>query len=233
MIKPIDKKSIYEEITYEIIRQIKNGLWRPGEKITGEVALAEAFGVSRNSIREALKALELSGLIVSRPGKGTFLSEDAFTHINRMELLSTIKETTSYDKLMETRLIVEPQLAYLAAKRANEQDIQELEELLKEQQQAVKEGCYNIILGIKFHMRIMEASDNEILVKFMNSITDELCAHRFARVSSYFDGVTLSNELDEHSEMLELIKAREADLVKNKVYDHIKNAKDILRDIEI
>lgn len=233
MIKPIDKKSLYEEITQEIIFQIKNGLWMPGEKITGEVALAEAFGVSRNSIREALKALELSGLIISKPGKGTFVSIDAFTHINRMELVSTIKETESYDELMETRLIIEPQLAYLAAKRAKAQDIQELKTILEEQKQAVKEGTYNVSLGIKFHMRLMEASDNEILVKFMNSITDELCAHRFIRVSSYFDGVTLSNELDEHSEILECIKAGKADLVKQKIYDHIKNAKDILRDIEI
>jgi len=232
-IKPIDRKSLYEEITTEIIHLIKTGQWKPGDKITGEVALAEAFGVSRNSIREALKALELSGIIVARPGKGTFLAVDAMQHINRMELVSTIKGTQSYDELMETRLIVEPQLAYLASKRASKTDIDELKQLIKEQSEAVENGSYNITLGLKFHNKIMEASRNEVLAKFMNSIADELCAQRFVQISRYFDGHTLAHELQEHQEILDHIAAGEADLAKEKVYTHIKNAKDSLRKIEI
>lgn len=233
MIKPIDRKSLYEEITNEILSLIKSGQWIPGDKITGEVALAEAFGVSRNSVREALKALELSGIIVARPGKGTFLAIDAMQHINRMELVSTIKGTDSYDELMETRLIVEPQLAYLAAKKATAEDIEDLQVLLEEQKSAVEEGTYNIILGLKFHMRLMEASRNEVLAKFMYSIADELCAQRFVQISRYFDGKTLAHELNEHRDILECVKAGKADEVKQKVYDHIKNAKDVLRKIEI
>lgn len=233
MIKPIDRKSLYEEITNEVIALIKNGNWQPGEKITGEVALAEAFGVSRNSVREALKALELAGIIVAMPGKGTYLSMDVMQHINRMELVTAIKGTNSYDELMETRLIVEPQLACLAAKRATQEDIKELKELLKEQELAVEDGTYNITLGLKFHMKIMETSRNEVLYKFMSSIADELCAQRFVQISRYFDGTTLAHELKEHNVILGHITRGEADLAKEKVYNHIKNAKDSLRDIQI
>lgn len=233
MIKPIDRKSLYEEITTEIIKMIKEGSFKPGEKITGEVALAEAFGVSRNSVREALKALELSGIIVARPGKGTFLSLDAFQHINRMELVSTIKGTDSYDELMETRLIVEPQLAYLASKRATKEDLEELRVLLEEQKSAVEDGTYNITLGLKFHMKILDTSRNKVLAKFMHSIGDELCAQRFVQISRYFDGHTLAHELKEHSEILDHIVAGEAEEAKQKLYTHIKNAKDTLSKIEI
>ncbi len=72
----------------------------------------------------------------------------------------------------------------------------------------------------------MEASRNEVLAKFMNSIADELCAQRFVQISRYFDGHTLAHELQEHQEILDHIAAGEADLAKEKgVYPYKKMRK--------
>ena len=163
MIKSIEKKSIYEEITLELIRLIKEKHWGPGDKIMGEKAMAEAFGVSRNSVREALKALEISGLIETRQGSGTFVSKDSAQNINRLELVNTIKETNSFNELMETRLIIEPQLVCLACLRATDEELDELSSLVDENRRAALNEGFTLDMGLGFHRRIMELSGNKIL----------------------------------------------------------------------
>ena len=71
MIKPVSKTTLYEEVIKQIISMIKEGKWIPGDKIPGELSLSESFNVSRNIIREALKSLELSGIVEAKPGKTT------------------------------------------------------------------------------------------------------------------------------------------------------------------
>ncbi|MCD6435943.1 MAG: FadR family transcriptional regulator [Clostridiales bacterium] len=232
MIKPLNKTNIYEEVLHEIIKMIKTESWKSGEKIPGEVALAEAFDVSRNSIREALKALELSGIITAKAGKGTFLSENVFNNIRRMELTWALRDADSLDELVQTRLIIEPELAALAALNANSKDIEEMNEIIKHTIDITINDKYTIEEGMKFHLRMVKASKNELLTKFMNSIVDELCVHRLLRVKKYTDKKLILEEMEEHQLIVELIKQGEADKVRGIVKKHIMRVKDFYYDKE-
>ncbi|GAA0737551.1 FadR/GntR family transcriptional regulator [Clostridium oceanicum] len=221
MIKPASRTTLYEEVTKQIIQMVKDGKWMPGDKIPGEIALSEAFEVSRNCIREALKSLELSGIIKAKPGRGTFLSQDCLRNINRMELLSVLKSESSIKELMETRLIIEPELGFLAAQRADEEDISELEALLKESIETIKKGTYTTEIGLDFHMIIAKASKNNILSKFLSSITDQLLAQRFLNIHRYLDNKELLKEVENHNHILDCIKNRDCEKTKKLLYNHI------------
>jgi|LGVE01.1.fsa_nt_gb GntR family transcriptional repressor for pyruvate dehydrogenase complex len=226
MIKPLNKTNIYEEVLHEIIKLIKEESWKSGEKIPGEIALAEAFDVSRNSVREALKALELAGIITAKAGKGTFLAENVFNNIRRMELTWVLRDTDSLDELVQTRLIIEPELAALAAQNANSQDIREMNEVIEHTIEITNNDKYTIEEGMKFHLRMIESSKNEILTKFMNSIVDELCVHRLLRVKKYTDKKLIIEEMKEHQLIVELIEQGEVEKVREIVKNHIMRVKD-------
>ena len=232
MIKPLNKTNLYEEILKEIIRLIKKESWKSGEKIPGEIALAEAFGVSRNSIREALKALELSGIIIAKAGKGTFLSDNVFNNIRRMELTWALRDTHSLEELVQTRFIVEPELVALAAQNANSNDIREMNEIIEKTIEVVKNDKYTIEEGMKFHLRMIKASKNNILTKFMNSIVDELCVHRLLRVKEYIDKDQIFKEMKEHSFLVKLIEHGEVEKAREFSKNHIMRVKNIYYDKE-
>jgi len=227
-IKPIKKKNFFEEVTEQIIKLVKEGKFEPGEKLPGEVKLSESFSVSRNSIRESLKALELTGVLNSWPGKGTFVSKSALLNIRNMELIELIKEKSTFKELMDVRLLIEPELAAMAAKNATKEDIERLYEVVKEGKDALKAKEYIITIGMKFHSLIYEISGNKILANFINSITDYLIAQREVIMMKHLSSYIIEVEMDEHIAMLECIKKGNSEKVKQLMYEHIKNSTDIV-----
>lgn len=128
----VPRTVLHQEVVRLLLQQIKEEIWLPGEQLPSETEFAERFGVSRNCIREALKALSFSGIVCSRPGQGTFLTKDAYLRIANYDLIGTIANCSSISDLMETRIIIESQLAGLAAKRATDEDIQLISSALEE-----------------------------------------------------------------------------------------------------
>lgn len=227
-IKPIKKKNFFEEVTEQIIMLIKEGKFKPGDKLPGEVKLAESFNVSRNSIRESLKALELTGVLNSWPGKGTFVSKSVLLNIRNMELIELIKEQSTFKELMDVRLLIEPELASMAAKNATKEDIEKLYDVVKEGEEALKAKEYVINIGMKFHTLIYEISGNKILANFINSITDYLIAQRKVIMMKHLSHYIVEVEMGEHIAMLECIKKGESEKAKRLMYEHIKNSMDIV-----
>ncbi len=215
MIKPISKNKLFENITSEIINLIKDGKWKAGDKIPGEIELAESFNVSRNILREALKSLELSGILEAKAGRGTFLTVDANTNIKKMEFFNTLKANNEIKELMETRLVIEPELARLAVKNATDEEIKAIEKY------CVDKDEYTLDKGVKFHMNIVKLSKNKILYTLLNSIIDEIEAQRFMYIDKYVKSDFLIENLNEHKKIYEALENRDADLVYELLYKHI------------
>ncbi|PAB59783.1 FadR/GntR family transcriptional regulator [Anaeromicrobium sediminis] len=228
MIKPASRTTLYEDITKQIIDQIKNGHWIPGEKIPGEVELSKHFQVSRNCIRESLKALELSGIINAKAGRGTYLSDGALKNIHKMELLWLLKDKDALVELMEIRLLLEVQLAHMAAEKATPSQIEELENLVDEAKKAIEEKKYSIDYGYDFHMKLIEISDNRIMSRFLNSITDELMAQRSMLIIKHLDENQLIKENDEHRAILKYIKEGNGKEASRVMYQHLYDAMKLL-----
>jgi GntR family transcriptional regulator, transcriptional repressor for pyruvate dehydrogenase complex len=221
-LKPITKSRLSEAAIDQIKELIATRELEPGSKLPSERELVEQLGISRASVREALRALEIIGLVEVKPGKGTFvkgLTGDLFVPLPNW--LSDHKETL--DNHFEARLVLEPAAAGLAALRASEQDIRRLKGALSAFSERLAQ---NDLIGliksdIYFHSLLGAATGNKTIKMLMDTIT------RFL-----FDGwkATLrvkgrpSKTLVEHGEILEAIIRRDEKAAKVAMERHLKNA---------
>lgn len=232
MYKLPPRNLIYQDVLNEIINLIKNGEWTAGDRIPTETELARMFQVSRNSIREALKILDHLNIISSKAGSGTHVSEESHQNIQKMELIHTLRQNSTYESLMDTRLIIEPELTYRAALNATEEDIKNLEGIIELSFNQVKDGTYYTpTVGFSFHMELAKIAHNEILWKFLESITLELLGLRKVIMNKH-DQQDLLGEIGEHKIIFDFIKVADAEGAKKAMYNHLKNAQSYLTDTE-
>lgn len=230
MYKRTPRILLYEEVINQILTLIKDGMWKPDDKIPNENELSANFEVSRNTIREALKVLEHLKIIISRPGRGTFVSESSAQNIQVLELIDTFREKSTYDSLMDTRIIIEPELTYRAALEISEKEILRLEKIIENSFTAIEEGNFlTATVGFSFHMELAKISKNELLWKFLESITLELVSLRKVTMKEH-DKEDLLNELTEHKKIFNLVKLNKAKEARNAMYQHLKNAQQSLNE---
>lgn len=231
MYKPTPRTMLYEEVINQILTLIKDGIWTAGEKIPTENELSKHFQVSRNSIREALKVLEHLKIISSKAGTGTFVLEDSAQNIQVLELIDTLREESTYESLMDTRMIIEPELTYRAALSATDEEINNLEEVIENSLEAVENGDYlTSTVGFSFHMALAKMSKNIILWKFLESITLELISLRKVIMKKH-NKDDLLKEISEHKKIFTHIKNKQPDEAKAAMYEHLKNAQSHLHDM--
>jgi GntR family transcriptional repressor for pyruvate dehydrogenase complex len=228
MIRPATRTTLYKEIIGQILDMIKQGEWKQGGRIPGEIELAKKFEVSRNCVREALKALGHAAVVESKPGLGTFLANDALRSINTMEMGQFFRDDTSLTDILEARLIIEPQLVKIAAERATEADIAGLEAAVKRAMQAVKTNTYTVQIGLEFHMMIARIAQNRVLVRLFHSIADELRVQRGVLILSHMSKEDLLRELREHAEILACLKRRDGVRAAELLTVHLQTAMRIL-----
>ncbi|OEG00075.1 transcriptional regulator [Vulcanibacillus modesticaldus] len=159
---------LYQEVLLKINDIIEEDKLTIGDRLPSERELAERLNVGRSSVREALRALELLGLISTRRGEGTYI-EDHNSH-RLVEIISfyVLRNEKAKKDLLELRKIIEIDLVRLAAERITKEYIQELEEILKRSEEKVKSGEIPLNEDYLFHKTIALASDNKLLYKIWN-----------------------------------------------------------------
>jgi len=172
MFKPVKIKKIYEEVIDQIKGFITEGKLQPGDKLMSERELAEEFGVSRASVREAFSALEMMGIIDIHPGEGSFLRQASYEDM--VEPLSFLlqRDIDNVMQLLEVRKILEVEVAVLAAVRATEEDIEDIRRALNKMVNEVNDGDLGDKADIEFHFAVVKAAHNPILVTLTNTISD-------------------------------------------------------------
>jgi GntR family transcriptional repressor for pyruvate dehydrogenase complex len=150
---------VYEEVMVRLASLLHQGRLKPGDRLPSERALAERMHVSRATIREALRAMQLKGLIVSRRGAGSFIAG------GRPEDLADALHNLALQDIFELRLLIEPSIAALAAKRASRQDLLRLESILQQQESELKEKGMTGLTDAAFHSALAEATHNRALLQ--------------------------------------------------------------------
>lgn len=230
MYKPPSRTMLYEDVINQILSLIKEGKWTAGEKIPTEVELSKHFQVSRNSMREALKVLEHLNIIISKAGNGTYVVEKSAQNIQVLELIDTLRDKSSYESLMDTRMIIEPELTYRAAAEATGEEIENLEKIIAISLKAVEEKDYfTSTIGFSFHMAIAKISKNIIMWKFLESITLELMSLRKVIMKNHSDE-DLLREIHDHQVICDYIKNKQPEEAKNAMFQHLKNAEKLLKE---
>lgn len=178
MIEPIRKTRVAEEIADRIRVLILDGTFPAGQPLPGERQLAARFGVSRGSIRDALRVLETIGLLVTRHGQGTFPQE-----LDVDRLVAPLASILSYrhdleDELLDVRRMFEPAVARVAAARVTEEDLAALQRILDAQRRKLRTGQSAIVEDTAFHEVLARATRNRVVVSIMATLNDLLVESR-------------------------------------------------------
>ncbi|MGI9952558.1 GntR family transcriptional regulator [Moorellaceae bacterium AZ2] len=196
------------EIVFETLREaILSGQLKAGERLM-EVQLAEEMGVSRTPVREAIRKLELEGLVVMVPRKGAYVAG-----------IST-KDIT---EVFEIRSALESLAAALACERITEEELEELERLLVQVAECVEKNDLETLIQVdtRFHSVLYRASRNERLAQIINNLGDQI--QRFRTTSLAAPG-RMKEALEEHKALVEAITARNVELAQRLAQEHIENA---------
>ena len=214
-------------ITAKLISRIKGliatGAISPGSKFPPERELAKDFGVNRASVRQALKVLEIMGVLTQRVGDGTYLSSTAESILNEPIDFLVLLDDLSHHELFETRLIVEPELAARAAERATAEDLSALRNAIFAMERS-KNNRERLDADLAFHDAIFRASGNRICHLLFRVIHRNL----LTSMSQLSRRVPLDRPLTYHKRIYEAIQSRNSDEARRQMLEHITDTKVLL-----
>ncbi|WP_372679628.1 FadR/GntR family transcriptional regulator [Desulfosarcina sp.] len=220
-LKPIKPKRISDQVFDQLRELIFRGEFKAGEKILTERELAEAFGVSRTSVRDAINKLVVMGLLDQKQGQGTFVRSP---ESKEKSLLATMVESqdASITDLLEVRMGLECNAAAMAATRAVEKDFQFMEKSIEEMQKEVKSGRLGSEADASFHMAIAYATNNPLQVFIMKNFYDFL----FTGIKVNLEGLykipgNIDIILEQHTSIYQAIRKGEPDAAYRAMKQHI------------
>jgi GntR family transcriptional repressor for pyruvate dehydrogenase complex len=220
-LKPIRPKRISDQVFDQLRELIFRGEFKAGEQILTERELAEAFGVSRTSVRDAINKLVVMGLLEQKQGQGTFVrSPDA----KEQSILATMVESqdASITDLLEVRMGLECNAAVMAAFRAVEKDLQFMEKSIEEMHKEVASGRLGTEADVSFHMAICYATKNPLQVFIMKNFYDFL----FTGIKVNLEGLyqvpgNIDTILDQHKTIFQAIRDHDPETAYRAMKRHI------------
>jgi len=221
----VRKTRVSEEIIAQVRDLITSGRLKVGDRLPAERELANTLQVGRSTVREAIRALESLGILEARPGEGTFLVSNPSDVRPDPITANAFKSWENQRKLFEVRMVIEPDLAALAARRASFEQIAKMREILREQEAAVKRGETGIKPDTTFHFLLAEAAGNEILLRIMDSLMDLLRKTREASLQT--SGRSLRS-MKQHKAVLRAIETRDPVAAEKRMREHIAEMEEIV-----
>jgi GntR family transcriptional repressor for pyruvate dehydrogenase complex len=212
-----------DAVSDAILGLIRSGDLKPGDRLPSEPQLIEMTGVSRSSVREAIRSLETMRLIEIRRGKGTYVREIESDGITDAQMLLMLADRKVLEDLVEVRLTLEPLLATLAAERATEGDVAALREALDGMRHARSHDEWRPP-HLAFHHALAEATHNILLSKIWSLIT------MFLKDSPLVTGTITASQPHVHDDLYEAVASRSARRAKAAMSEHIRDMARILKD---
>jgi GntR family transcriptional repressor for pyruvate dehydrogenase complex len=220
-IDPIKRESVATQVARRLVEYIISGDIEPGGRMPSERQLAEAFGVGRSAMREALKSLSMIGLIDVRQGDGTYLKRaDAALLPQIIEWGLLIGEQRTLD-LVEARQHIEIDIAELAALRRTDLDLIDMERCIARMERASNDEEAFVDADVAFHLKLAEAARNSVLRDIHSSIQALLRAW-IGRVIHAADSTLPSFE--EHIPIYEAVRDRDPNRAKQAMEAHMVSA---------
>jgi DNA-binding FadR family transcriptional regulator len=208
MFSPVNVDRVSQVIVDQIKALIRDGRLLPGDRLPSERELCQRFGVSRVTVREALRVLEATGLLTIRVGAhgGAFLTSPTTERLSEglADLISV--STLTAANVTEARIIVELGILPLAVERATDEDIAALFEMVDDAEQELEAGAYDVEMSAAFHIRVAQCTHNPAIAMLVQSFHGPLLmslaeAHQSAPMNS--------RGIDEHRKLSQAIKDRD------------------------
>jgi len=210
------------KIVEQIQKLIKEGKLKPGDKLPPEQTLAEKFGTSRPSVREALSALEILGITESRVGKGNFIKNIPRLSFLEQKVKELAKEESPFE-LLEARKALEMEIAELAAEKATEEDIVIIYGFLQKMKLSMGNIPKMMDIDRKFHLSMARAAHNNLLFSMMAYLADlsskKLWVSMKRKVWN-FPGYP-KKYLEEHTNIFNAIKNKDSKNARKQIKYHL------------
>ena len=216
-------KPVPELILDEIRRLASAGILKSGDRLPSESELAESFGVGRSSLREAMRALQLLGVVDVIQGKGTFLRQTYmlplvtdWARLSRLGLISQV---------MEARQIIEVAIAQFAAERATEEDIAAMRAAIRQAEEAHGDPVICGEASVNFHQALAEATHNEVLALMYKTVRD---LYLETARQMQMTPANAEDRLQDHRRILECIEQQNLELASKLMAEHIEKGRQLL-----
>lgn len=217
-IQAVEPRRLYRQIAAQLRDLIVAGEYAPGTRLPPERDLAKQLNVSRPSVREALIALEVEGLVEIRMGSGIYACSQPASPANTEAEFGPLE-------IFRARRVVEGEIAALAAQAANAGDIDSIQQALAQMEAEWRTGGSPQPADMLFHERIAEATGNGVLVATVRQLIDARKGPLFSKFSNYFDTPdTWRIVINEHRAILDAIAAHDPESARAAMKKHMDMA---------
>ncbi len=216
---PVSRTTLGEQVAGQLARLVTAGKWKPGEKLPSEMELRKTLHIGRSTLREALRSLSFVGLVVIKPGDGTYVRDGSVKSVQDVFAHGTLRTQKDVDDLFETRVLLETELTALCARRATDADLLKIEALVLEMETTkdLPPECL-ASLDMQFHLAIADGSQNLILARFLHTIQGLIedavikSDHFFGRRDEIFKS---------HQKVLQALKQRKVRSARLAMREHL------------
>jgi DNA-binding FadR family transcriptional regulator len=220
-IQVIETRRIYQQIADQLWQMIESGEFPVDSRLPSERELAEKFKVSRPSVREALIALEVAGLVQIRMGSGVYVCQPSE---EKQKGRLPEKELAPFE-LIQARHLIESEIAAQAAISRSDEAIEELEDLIKQMVEKSKNNQNPLDIDREFHIAVGRATGNQVLASLVEQMFDARLGVLFSRLANYFDTQkTWDSAIKEHKAVLKAIKLQDPDGAREAMRHHMERA---------
>ncbi len=203
-------------IAERILEMIRSGDYPAGGRLPAERVIAEQMGVSRPSVREAISALQIVGILESRPGDGTYISENFIVDDLSLQVQNLLEESDSPYEVMQARKAMEIGVARLAVQLATDEDIHQIKTAWDEKYAHGRRGDYKAYtqLGRDLHLAIAAATKNRIIISMVERLlifTNQPLWINMRRLYYEQDPTRMEQMLEIHSDIVAAIQQRDSE----------------------
>jgi len=231
-IKPIKSRKTTEIILEQIKDFIIKGHLNVGDKLPTEMELAEKFQVSRTSVREALSALSLTGILEVRQGEGIFVKKAPSNAIIEPLSFIMLLEKDQIQNILEVRKALEIETAALAAQRRDEQDIGRLKSLIEAMEKDLPQAKNSDKIDLEFHLALAKACKNPLMDRLMNTVQGTISENLHITRTLWLNSGSTQRLYEEHKEIYLAVANRDAERARQVMYEHLSKVEAELKRLQ-
>jgi GntR family transcriptional regulator, transcriptional repressor for pyruvate dehydrogenase complex len=222
-LRAVGRSKLSDAIVDQILEGIRSGAFGPGTVLPPERSLAERFGVSRGSVREAIRSLEYAGILNVRTGSGTYVAEGGVSKAAALRAYAALVGEHSPLDLLVARCAIEPVCAGLAAANRSESDLEHLRQLVDAQRELLVRGEETAEVDLSFHVAVASAGHNPVLLMLYDRIAEIMrqATWRELRRRSRATAGTPELYLSQHEATLAAIERGDSAAARRSVEAHV------------
>ena len=228
MLKPVEKKKAYEDIVQQIRTLVEEGKLKRNDHLPSERELSETFRVSRTTVREAIRTLESMKLLQSRQGNGTYVVASSEEALIQPLAAALFNEKDDIRDIFYIRKIIEPHIAELAAENATPQEMEELERILRKQEECIGQREIIIETDSAFHNLMVKATKNRVMERLIIALIDLLKQSREQYLFEDENDERAVRSLEGHQQILSAVKKGDGNAARKSMLQHLEDIEGII-----